>query len=268
MIWMGLRRYFAPSLVAACASSAMAGLATHASVLYGNGVPAGQEVFAGPLAAAEAGYGPEGHPGWFHGTASAHASYGLLSAQTQVAAQGAAFTLNRGLAEASFSDLLTISGTIGDGFVVYTYALTGSAAGEADAHLFLRHASDPDEELAGEVVASAVFDSLPHHFTFGQPFLTGASILVAASLGEGESGAAWADFSAGAALTHIRVFDAQMRPIDGWTIDSQSGTSYPVPAPGTGLLFLGAAMGRQRRRFATSTLTSSHTSWGTGEDRS
>lgn len=233
-----------------CAGVAQASLVTHAAVLYGDAAPLGQDTYGSVAASAQAGYQQPGGR-WFSGTASAWASYGSVGAAARVEGENAAFGLNRAGAEAAFSDVLRITGPSGAGFIVYTYSLTGSAEGEeADAHLFLRHSGDPDEELAEEVTQSIVFDSLPHHVTFGAPFETGVSMLVAAPLMQGETGSAFADFSAGAALTGVRVFDEQMRPLSGWTIESQSGTPYPVPGPG-GIVVLvaaGARGGRRQRR--------------------
>jgi hypothetical protein len=216
-------------------------------VLYGAGAPEGQDVYGAASANAQAGYSGER---WFVGTASAWADYGRVGAYAAVDADRALYPLNRALAEAAFSDVLRVLGPTGEGFIVYTYTITGSAEGEdADAHLFLRHSGDPDEELAGEVTQTASFDSLPHHITFGAPFETGVSILALAPMTEGQSGAAYADFSAGASLTGIRVFDGQMQPLVGWTVESQSGTAYPVPAGGTGVsLIVAGALGGRRRR--------------------
>jgi hypothetical protein len=187
--------------------------------------------------------------GGFMGEATAGARYGRLSGAASVEASLALGAVSRALAEAAFADTLRIDGppgASGAGFLVYTYAVDGSAEGEeADAHVFLRHGADPDEELASEVTTSGLFESAPHGFVFGQPLSFGAVLLVSAALVEGHGGTAGAGF--GAELAGLRVFDAQMQPVSGWTLWSASGTSYPVPAPGAGAILLALLRARPRR---------------------
>jgi hypothetical protein len=236
-------------IAAIAAPAASASLTTHAAVGYGSGPLIGPDLYGAATCSAQTSYTGAGS---FSGSAVAQAAYGNVGAVATVEALNALYPLNRALGESSFLDTLQVNGPTGDGFIIYTYTLTGSAQGEADAHLFLRHSGDPDEELAGEVTSTSTFDSLPHHITFGQPFQTGLSLLVIASIAQGQSGQAFGDFSAGAALTSVRIFDAQMNPLQGWTIQSESGTAYPVPSPVTvvPLVLLGA----QRRAHRSSPL--------------
>jgi hypothetical protein len=52
----------------------------------------------------------------------------------------------------------------------------------------------------------------------------------------------------GAALTGIDVLDGQMNPIGGWSIGSESGTAYPVPAPAGLWCLAGLVAARRTRR--------------------
>jgi hypothetical protein len=169
-----------------------------------------------------------------------------------VSGRDTSYPINFAQAEAAFTDSLTVTGGVGQGFIVYTYTLSGAASGpsEAGAHLFLHHASDPDEELAEDVTHSGSFDSLPHQFTFGASFETRAVLDSLATLAQGQTGDGVCQFDG--ALTGIAVFDADMRPIGAFTIVSESGTEYPVvPSVATGAVFAlaGATRALRRRRL-------------------
>src|SRR5262245_54077316 len=151
-----VQRFFASLAVGLAAAVSRADLMTHAAALYGSGTLFGEERYGpGHITAATTG------PGGFSARAEAWAGYGVVGGMARAQAERTEFATNRALAEAAFSDTLRIDGPTGAGFLIYTYTLTGAAEGEhADAHLFLRHSPDPDEELAGEVTSSGIFDSL------------------------------------------------------------------------------------------------------------
>lgn len=228
-----------------CAAAARGDLVSSALVRYGDGTFTTDQHFG--TVAATAGLGYSG-PGSFQGAAAAGAGYGLLSAAASVEAAPAAYGVNLAHAEASFSDVLTVSGAAGAGYIVYTYTVTGEASGEALAALFVRHQGGPDEEMDDEIAEPGELMSSPHPFTFDQPFSFGAVLLASASIDLGETGAAAADFSLGAALTGIEIFDARMRPIGAFELSSLSGTEYPVPGPGMAVMVMaGLSWSAQRR---------------------
>jgi uncharacterized protein (TIGR03382 family) len=239
---MGVRSVFGLLAVAIAPGVARGDLVSHAAAGYGDGTLTGPEQYGTIWAVAQTQY-----PGaTLHG--EAWAQYGRLAATASVEADPGAYAVSRAVGEAGFSDTLNVAGPRGAGFIVYTFSIDGHAAGDADLHLFL-HQADFDEELAGEVSAPAEFSSLPHRITFGQPFPISASILVLASVGLGESGMSSADFSSGAALTGIDVYDDHMTRLEGWSLGSQSGTQYPVPAPATPAVLVAAAALVRRRRW-------------------
>jgi hypothetical protein len=215
-------------------------------VAYGDLGQTVNEQFADVHAAAMLSYSS---PGLFNGAAECAAAFGRLSGEVHLTATDASFAINRAQAESGFFDMLTISGSVGPGFIIYDYSIAGSAEGEADAHIFLYHQGDPDEELAGEVTEDGVFTSLVHNFTFGQPFRTGAVLSTIGLIGEGETSETSAHFEAW--LSGISVFDSEMRPLAEFSISSESGTTYPLPAPSTGMaLAFGGLILRRRRRSA------------------
>lgn len=188
-------------------------------------------------------------PGAFTGTAQAWATYGLVGAIADATATGSAYETQLVQAEAAFTDQLTITGATGPGFIVYQYSFTGSLLGtshQAHGHGFVRHGTDPDEEL-DHLTGNAVILSQPHTFTFGSPFAMGLLLTAEVHMHDGFTGHVQSDFSAGAMLTGIQVFDAQMTPVSQVAITSQSGTIYPLPSPASGLVFLGALAARRRR---------------------
>ena len=216
---------------------ARADLVTHALVSFGDSEPTTVQVFGAAHAAISNSYTS---PGSFTGTAEAWAGYGLVRAVASAHTQNASYDTQLVQAEASFSDLLTISGGVGGGFVIYQYTVTGSTIGsehQAHAHAFLRHGNEPDEEL-GHLSSSTILTSLPHSFTFGVPFTTGLLLSAEVHLHHGHSGTALADFSAGAMLSGISIFDAQMQPISQFSISAHSGTQDPLPAPATAPVLL------------------------------
>jgi hypothetical protein len=228
------------------ASPAVAGLVTHSSVAYGDVSLVSIEQFGTTHASATNSYIS---PGFFTGSAEAWASYGLVRAVATADAVNTSFETQLVQAEASFSDLLTITGGTGSGFVIYQYTITGSTIGDehdAHAHAFLRHEGDPDEEL-GHLTQSTVLTSLPHGFTFGTPFSTGFLLSAEVHMHDGHTGLAAADFGAGAMLTGLQVFDAQMNPVLAFAITSDSGTQYPLPAPADGVILGIGLIGISRR---------------------
>ncbi len=235
-----IMRLNALSCLVACTISiaARGDLVSFAYVGYGNLPMTSTQQYGTSQAAASLSYTS---PGSFLGEARATAAYGRVAGFARASTETASYELNRAVAEARFSDLLTVSGPNGSGFVVYEYQLFGRAEGdEADLHLFLQHEGEPDEELAGEVTSGDVFFSLPHSVTFGTPFRTGLSLQSQATMLLNETGEAVCDFSFGAFLTGFSVLNAQMEPVASFSIDAASGTQYPLPAPG-GLSALAAA---------------------------
>lgn len=232
----------------AFAAASRADLVTHALVAYGDTSLITVENFGTTHAAATSSYSS---PGMFTGLAEGWADYGVVRARARADAQNLSFDTQLVQAEASFSDLLTLTGGTGQGFVVYQYTLTGFTVGDehdAHAHAFLRHEGDPDEEIGEDLTGNTVLTSLTHGFTFGVPFSTGLLLSAEVHLHHGHSGTAIADFSGGALLTAVSVFDSQMNPIAQFSISSGSGTQYPLPAPGAALVLAAAGMVLPHRR--------------------
>ncbi len=234
------------AMTLALPSVAAADLVSHAVVSFGDAPLTTVETFGSSHASVSNSYAS---PGFFSGAAEAWAAYGLVRAVSMADALNASFETQVVQAEAAFTDRLTVLGGSGGGIIVYTYEVTGSTIGDehdAHAHAFLRHEGDPDEEIGEDMTGSTVLTSLPHFFTFGVPFSTGLLLSAEIHLDLGHSGQALSDFSAGAMLTGISVFDPQMNPIAEFTIVSESGTSYPLPTPGAGVV-LGCALLRATR---------------------
>lgn len=226
--------------------AARADLVSSAFVAFGDGELNAASQFGVQTAQVSNGYNS---PGFFLGSAQAIATYGRVAGHASAIASQAAFDVNVAVAEARFSDLITITGGSGSGFIIYDYAVFGEASGdEADAHLFLHHGEEPDEELAGEVTEFGVFSSVPRAFSFGVPVRTGLTFHCQAALGLGESGEAFSDFSFGAYLAAVHIYDSEMQPIETFTVSALSGTQYPLPAPATAALFPAAAALFLRRR--------------------
>lgn len=222
-------------------------LVTHALVSFGDSELTTVQTFGTVHAAILNSYTS---PGSFTGSAEAWASYGLVRAYASAQTQNASFDTQLVQAEAAFSDLLTITGGVGGGFIVYQYLVIGSTVGsehQAHAHAFLRHGNEPDEEL-GHLSSSTTLTSLPHSFTFGVPFTTGLLLSAEVHLHHGHNGTALADFSAGAMLSRISIFDAQMAPISQFSVASQSGATYPLPSPATAAVLLAGLCFAHRRR--------------------
>jgi hypothetical protein len=89
-----------------------------------------RRVYGSTHAAAETGY----TGAWMR--AEGWAAYGRVGARASVEASPAIHEVNRGLAEGAFGDRLRVDGPSGAGFIIYHITMTGSAEGEADAHLF------------------------------------------------------------------------------------------------------------------------------------
>jgi len=230
------------------ATTGRADIVTRAYAAYGDGSLTTVEHFGTGHASATLSYTS---PGLFTGESEAWAAYGLVGARASISAVNTSYDINIALADARFSDVLTITGGSGPGFVVYEYTLIGATIGdehEAHAHIFLYHQGDPDEELAEDVTEGGVFASVPHSFTFGTGFETGILLTAAAHVHHGHTGFVAADFEAGAMLTGFSVFDSGKNPITAFSVASQSGTSYPLPGPGTATVFLAAAMLCRRSR--------------------
>jgi len=230
--------------LAVVAPAACADIVAHSLVAFGDISFTTNEQYASPSAAAQLSYTS---PGLFNGESSSHCEYGLVGGTVSISSVDASYPTNRALAEATFHDTLTISGPTGAGFIQYEYSLIGEAFGEADAHLFLNHQGDPSEELAGEATESGIYTSEFHNIIFGTPFEHGLSINIAAFIGLGETEEAAADFYA--YMSAIHIFDANMTPISSYSIVSESGTTYPLPAPSTlALLACGGLILHRRRR--------------------
>ena len=238
-------RLAATLLTLLAAPAAQAELVTHAVVRYGDGSFTSDEHFGAASASAELLYSG---PGLFHGSAQAAAAYGTVSATATVLGVNAAYPVNIAQAEAAFRDTLTISGPAGAGFVIYTYEVGGWSEGEQSlGALFLRHGSDPDEEISDEIGGPGAFASLPHGIIFGQPFSHGVVLQANGGIGLGQTGEFGSELTA--TMTGLEVFDAAMNPVGQFVVESASGTRYPVPSPaGALLLVLAAAMtGRSRQ---------------------
>ncbi len=237
----------APVIIAAVAlatAAARADLLTHAIARYGDSSLTIDEHFGADAAHAQLQYTS---PGVFRGIADATAAYGSVTGTATVLAGNASYTTNAAHAEGSFSDLLTVSGPSGLGFVVYTYTVTGATSGAlSQGALFLRHGSDPDEELDDEITGDAVFSSLPHGIVFGQAFSHSVVLLTDCGIGQGQTGEFVCELTA--TMTGLTVFDAAMNPIADYSIASASGTQYPLPEPGTALVLATALHARRRRR--------------------
>lgn len=235
---------FCALIVILAASTLRADLISHSLVAYGDIALTTSEQYASPDASALLSYSS---PGLFSGESSSHAEYGLVRGTVNASSANASHPTNRALAEASFHDTFTITGLTGSGFIQYEYQLIGEASGEADAHLFLNHQGDPSEELAGEATTSGIYTSELHNIIFGTPFEHGLSINIAAFIGLAESEEAQADFTA--FMSAIHIFDANMAPIFSFSITSESGTNYPIPAPSclTVLTCGGLILHRRRR---------------------
>jgi hypothetical protein len=220
-----------------------ADLVTHAVVGYGDVGLTVNEEYGVQHAAAALTYSS---PGMFVGNADSSAGFGVLSTTVHAAGDPASYAINRAQSEASFSDFLTISGHSGSGVVIYQYTLTGGASGDSDAHAFLGHGNDPDEELAEEAIEGGSFTSLPHAFTFGAPFRTSLVLSTIALVAQGQSSESDANFQV--MLSGFFIFDADMNPISDFSVGSQSGTQYPLPAPASIFIIAVATVPRRSRR--------------------
>lgn len=177
----------------------------------------------------------------FLSVASSNAGYGALQVHTQIGLGGAEAIAAHGWA--LFSDVLTVSGFAGSGFIAYDFSFedrqsaTPATPWTTHADVAMTDVVTPD--LIQMKYWPVWVDGLslgPFPFAVTFPITAGkpASLYVIleafSQLGPGDDGQS-RFMDASVDFTGASVFDAQMQPVHNFAIASQSGFLYVAPEP-------------------------------------
>jgi hypothetical protein len=185
-------------------------------------------------------------------SAAANANYGSVSASAEVTAtQSIGFNVH---ATASFLDTLTLLGGSGNGSIGYVF--DGEITNISDfpnGFTFQQDALTPEglKLFTNRVNFPFQYHTAFYQFSFGVPF----TIQVSANAQTVGVGDRFGEGSVSVFLDGITVLDQNGSPFTGYTIESESGATYPLPEPSSLLLlgtltaFLGGMMYRTRNRW-------------------
>lgn len=200
--------------------------------------------------------------------AQAWAAYGVLKARTTATLSNYAprsFPMNNlyqtlvvAAALSSFSDTLTISGGVGQGYFQPTFLVDGFAS--TTAPLFYNacvelgtggvHPSVYNDCVRNTGAVHGYITPNPIAFTYGTAFDANVNFISVIGNSDDQwaapyTASAVADFSHTVTLQDLLILDSNMQPIQGATLLAESGTQYAlnprndgntVPAPGSALL--------------------------------
>ncbi len=159
---------------------------------------------------------------------------------------------------ATFDDTLQFGGSLQAGYKArYYFHLSGIVSGVGTlADLAVKIAGDPDESFfewgTGNISTTWVTQSheingitpQPIHVQFSTQFVANCF-----DLDDGATVTGSANYQSTLTLSRIEVVDANDNPVSGWTVASESGTSYPtVPEPSSlAVIGLGVLALRRKR---------------------